>query len=223
VEPTSVGAALAHASVGSLPDHDVLILLAPPVLVLLLATIVVATWLQRRGLLGDATRTVELRVPIAFVCGGLSLAAAAIHFSVIESHLEEEPLFGFFFLVVGACQAIWAQVYVISPTRLVAIAGAAGNALVVLTWIVSRTTGLPFGPTPWIAEPVGLLDVLATVIEIVLIGLLLPVALRAGATLRRRLPVLDAVIAAGFSVTTVGVLTALSLVASALGLPADLD
>jgi uncharacterized membrane protein YccC len=33
---------------------------------------------------------------------------------------------------------------------------------------VSRTTGLPIGPTPWAPEPVGVLDLIATGDEVVL-------------------------------------------------------
>ena len=45
--------------------------------------------------------------------------------------------------------------------------GAAGSLFLVLTWAVSRTAGLPFGPDPGVAEAVAVPDVASVVLELV--------------------------------------------------------
>lgn len=44
-----------------------------------------------------------------------------------------------------------------------------GNATVVAVWAASRTTGLPIGPEPWMAESIGTLDLLAVGLELLLV------------------------------------------------------
>ena len=44
------------------------------------------------------------------------------------------------------------------------------NAAIVLLWIVTRTSGVPFGPRPWHAEAIGSLDLFATIVEAVIAG-----------------------------------------------------
>jgi hypothetical protein len=44
------------------------------------------------------------------------------------------------------------------------------NGAMVAIWAISRTTGLPVGPDPWMPEPLGALDLLATGLEVVLIA-----------------------------------------------------
>jgi hypothetical protein len=99
-----------------------------------------------------------------------SLGAAAIHFAVIVPHFDEYAPFGIFFLVVGWFQAIWAILIVASDDRRLLTVGAVANVLVIVVWIASRTVGLPLGPTPWVAEDVGLADVISTTLEAILVG-----------------------------------------------------
>jgi hypothetical protein len=47
--------------------------------------------------------------------------------------------------------------------------GAAGNLVVVATWVVSRTAGLPAGTHAGVTLPVGFPDGLATVLEAVIV------------------------------------------------------
>ena len=55
------------------------------------------------------------------------------------------------------------------PSRSLLIWGAFGNAAFVLLWLITRITGLPVGPEPWTPESVGLIDVAASVFEVVLV------------------------------------------------------
>ena len=99
----------------------------------------------------------------------LSVGAAAIHFAVIFEHFNEYALYGVFFLVISWAQLIWPAVLVWRPTRLWLWLGMAGNAIVLLVYVLSRTSGLPFGPDLHNPEQVGALDVVSCVLEFALI------------------------------------------------------
>jgi hypothetical protein len=99
----------------------------------------------------------------------LSLAAAGIHFAVMGEHFQEYVVFGVFFSLVAWFQALWALGVVVAPTRWTLAAGLVANAAIACVWLVSRTAGVPIGPEPGIAEPAGLLDVLSTVLELLIV------------------------------------------------------
>jgi hypothetical protein len=98
----------------------------------------------------------------------MSLAAAGIHFAVMGEHFREYVAFGIFFSAVAWFQALWAVGIAMRPVRWLLIAGLAGNALVAVVWVVSRTAGLPVGPEPGVAEAAGSIDVLSTVLEVLI-------------------------------------------------------
>lgn len=99
----------------------------------------------------------------------LSLGAAAIHFAVMPEHFAEWWAFGLFFATIGWFEALWAVGYAARPTSRAAVLGLVVNAGTVLLWAASRTTGLPIGPEPWIAEAIGVPDVVATSLEVLLV------------------------------------------------------
>jgi hypothetical protein len=101
----------------------------------------------------------------------LSTGAAVVHFAVVAQHWEEWWLAGTFFSVVALFQLAWAMLVLLRPSLLVYLSGAAVNALVVVTWIVSRTSGVPVGPEAGDPEPVGFPDALATAYELLLVAL----------------------------------------------------
>ena len=203
---------------GGLIGHEDLMFLFPTLPILLIGTILVATALQNRGVLGPADRSVSLASALAAISAGLSLGAAGIHFAVIQDHIADYFLFGIAFLGLAWFQAIWAQIYVMRRSSQLAIIGAVVNAGAVAVWFMSRTTGLPFGPTPWVPEAVGTLDVFATAFELCLIGTLLPTIApdRLRSLALRRLAYQQAVVLASFSVLTVALLTAVALLASSV-------
>ena len=84
--------------------------------------------------------------------------AAAIHFAVIFEHFNEYVLYGAFFLIISWARAIWAAVVLWRPSRTWLWLGIAGNAIIVAVYLVSRTTGLPFGPDNSHPETYGALD-----------------------------------------------------------------
>jgi hypothetical protein len=104
------------------------------------------------------------------VLAGLSLGAAAIHFAVVPEHLAEWWAFGVFFVALGAFETVWAAALLARPSRLVIAVGIAANVATVLLWAISRTVGLPIGPEPWMPEEIGLLDLAATALELLLVA-----------------------------------------------------
>jgi hypothetical protein len=151
------------------------------------------------------------------IAAALSLAAAGIHFAVIREHLEIDVGEGVFFFGIAVFQVIWAQLYLLRDSHRAAQVGALVNAVVVLIWFVSRTVGLPYGPTPWVPEGIGLTDLLATSFEIGLIGLLLPRLLpeRFAGWLSGELPMQKAVVLAGFTVIAVTLMAGVALMPQA--------
>lgn len=102
----------------------------------------------------------------------LSLAAAGIHFAVLPEHLTEYPVFGYLFLALAWFQVLWPACYMLRPVRLAGLAAILVNLGAVLVWVLSRTTGLPFGPEPGHPEALGPLDLVASAFEIVLASVL---------------------------------------------------
>lgn len=112
--------------------------------------------------------------------GAMSMGAAVVHFAVMFSHFDEYWLFGVFFLIVAWCQLAWAPIVVRIRSKAVLLAGVVGNLAVIAVYVFSRTTGLPIGPEPGETEPVGGIDVVATILEsgVVIIALALMVRAR---------------------------------------------
>jgi hypothetical protein len=108
----------------------------------------------------------------------LSTGAAVVHFAVVAEHLDEWWLTGLFFIVVALFQLVWALLVLLRPSSLVYLSGAVINALVVVTWIVSRTSGVPVGPEAGEPESIGFPDVLATAYEVLLVALVVALVLR---------------------------------------------
>jgi predicted branched-subunit amino acid permease len=88
---------------------------------------------------------------------------------VIQEHLEEDVLFGAFFIALSVIQLAWAMAVLVKPTRPVLWAGILVSLGTIAVWVVSRTAGLPFGPEPGEVEALGLGAALATVFETLIV------------------------------------------------------
>jgi hypothetical protein len=97
------------------------------------------------------------------------MGAAVIHFVVVPGHWDEYWGQGLFFIIAAIAQLLWAVWVVVAPSRLLYLAGAAGNAAIVALWIVTRTYGVPAGPGAGEREAVEFADTLATVFEVLLV------------------------------------------------------
>ena len=134
---------------------------------------------------------------LTIVAALLMFASSVIHAAVTAGHFAEYWLFGVLFAVVSIAQAMWtAQVYARPLDARLLVAGAVGNAALIVVWAISRTTGLPFGPHPGDPEPVGPADTMAVVDEllvVLVVGAMLACMRRGVGPLPR--PVLPLVIA----------------------------
>ncbi|MEO6349359.1 MAG: hypothetical protein ABIP53_01785 [Candidatus Limnocylindrales bacterium] len=196
-----------------LPDHEGLMFLMPTLPIMFVGTVIIAKALDRRGFLGT-TRTVDLTTALVAIAAGLSLGAAAIHFAVVEQHLADDLALGLFFIGLGLFQAIWSLMYVLRHNRPVAWVAIAVNAAVIGIWLVSRTVGLPFGPDAWQREAVGGLDLVSTVFELLLVGVLLPTVLprRFPNVAARRFHYEQAFVLGFFSVVTIALVATVVLI-----------
>ncbi len=126
----------------------------------------------RRDRSGDEARTAGALAVVgtaSILVALVSVEAAVIHFAVIAQHFDEWWLAGLFFLAVGLFQLAWALLVLLRPSTLLYVSGAFVNALVVVTWIVSRTTGVPVGPEAGEPEAIAFPDSCATAFEVVLV------------------------------------------------------
>ena len=110
----------------------------------------------------------------------LTLAcAAAIHASVIEEHYREWVLEGLFFIALAAVEALLAVAIGAGSATAAYRAAIALSLGTVALWTVSRTLGVPVGPQPWVPEPVGRADAIATLLELTTGTVLAPLVLPA--------------------------------------------
>ncbi|OLE37010.1 MAG: hypothetical protein AUG48_05710 [Actinobacteria bacterium 13_1_20CM_3_68_9] len=114
----------------------------------------------------------------------LSIVAGAIHAVVAPSHFRGAWTYGTFFGALAVFQLAWGVWIYARPSPLGFRIGAAVSLAVIGVWIVSRTTGMPFGPEPWQAESIGAPDLAATAGEVLIATLC--GAFLVGATTRPR-------------------------------------
>jgi hypothetical protein len=116
----------------------------------------------------------------------LSLLAAMIHIWVMPEHFEEWWGYGTFFLVAAFAQGLYAPGLLLWPNRAILLAGVAGNLVIVILWLVTRTSGIPlFGPHAGDIEEMGTLDLVCTLAEVGIIAGLGVLVMRGLPTERR--------------------------------------
>jgi len=111
----------------------------------------------------NPARVLSVIAMASIAAGAINLAAAATIGSSKAQYLA-------FFMVVGVAQVAWAAAALAWAPRWWLALGAAGNLVVVATWVVSRTVGLPFGPAAGITLPAHFPDSLATALEVVVVA-----------------------------------------------------
>ncbi len=100
------------------------------------------------------------------IAAGASVLSGLIHFAAVPEHRAEWTAFAVFFTVVGVGELVWAAaVWARAEGWLIAL-GVVANVAIIALWAVTRTVGLPFGPDPGVAEPVGVADIVCCVGEL---------------------------------------------------------
>ena len=133
----------------------------------------------------DTANTSNLRRALINCLVLLSAGAAAVHFAVVGDHFDESWAYGMFFAIAAWLQVLWAIAIAANASKRLFLAGVIGNSVIVVVWIVSRTSGLPVGPTAGSPESVEFIDILATSFETVIV--LGGVVLLRGSTDRSRM------------------------------------
>jgi hypothetical protein len=113
---------------------------------------------------GQSTNEAFL-VCLAMVSG----AAGLVHLAAAFWHFDESGLHGAFFIGTGLMQLAAAGLLTYRSSGWILIATAAGNAVILAIWVMSRTMGIPIGPDSWTPEPVGIADAVASLFELVLV------------------------------------------------------
>jgi uncharacterized membrane protein YgcG len=109
----------------------------------------------------DRARVLSAIALTSIAAGAINLAAAA----TVGRDSSTQTLA--FFAAVAAAQLVWGAVALARAPRWWLALGAVGNLVVVATWVVSRTVGLPVGEFAGVTLPVGFADGLATALEAV--------------------------------------------------------
>jgi len=133
------------------------------------------TDVARRWHVANLRRPKTAAEELALLAAVLVFAASIVHAVLTADHFEQYWLFGVLFAVATCLQAGWTALVYSAPlvTRRLLIAGAAGNAALVVAWTLSTTAGLPLGPRPWKPEGIDAVGVLATADELIAVILLL--------------------------------------------------
>ena len=141
-------------------------------------------------------------VKLLYWAAGLSIGASLVHGALIEEHLSEWWAFGAFFMLASATQGLYgfailsshlmngspiSERWPLVARRWFYLAGIAGNGLLVLMYVMSRTIGVPLGPEAGEIEAWDALGVMTKLLELGVIGCL--VLLYAGASRSDRAPV----------------------------------
>jgi hypothetical protein len=112
----------------------------------------------------DRARVLSATALASIAAGAINVAAAA----TVGRDSSTQTLA--FFVVVAAAQLAWGAVALVQAPRWWLALGAAGNLVVVATWVASRTVGLPVGEFAGVTLPVGFADGLATALEAVTVA-----------------------------------------------------
>jgi hypothetical protein len=95
------------------------------------------------------------------------LAAGVLHAAVVPAQLHGSTTAGAFFVLLTALELGMAVQVMGRPRGSVLVGAAVISVAPLVVWLYSSLFGLPFLPKPGVAEPVGLADSAATLLEIV--------------------------------------------------------
>lgn len=123
----------------------------------------------------DVLSASDLSTVLVRVAAGASVVAGIFHYAAVPEHRAEWLLAAVFFTFLAAFQIVWAALIHGDDRYARAFwwAGVVVNVAALALWLVSRTTGLPFGPEPGEAESIGFLDTVCVAAEFITVVALL--------------------------------------------------
>ena len=152
----------------------------------------------------DTTTSPAARAMLAVLCG----AAAAIHFAMAPAHAAAWRLEGIGFMIAGWIQVMLAVVLVVRPSRRWLGLAIVTNLAFIGVWGLSRSAGLPVGPSSGIKEAATSVDLTCVVIEalIVLVAVAVLVHPRLGRGLGEAGAIVGSILPLAVVAVTIGVL-----------------
>lgn len=117
----------------------------------------------------ERTTTFSVSGPGRVLLATLSFAAGAIHLVMVPSHSGEWLAEGLTFAAVGWLQIGLGVMFVVRPSRAVLRFACLANSTFIAAWIVSRISGVPFGPRAGIAEAASFVDITGVALEALLV------------------------------------------------------
>ncbi len=111
------------------------------------------------------TARLELSAPARILLATLLVAAGAIHLAMVPSHSSSSTIEGLTFAVSGSVQLLLGVVVAQRPSWLVLVAIVGVSVVCIGAWVVSRTTGLPYGAHEGVAEAATAVDITVVVFE----------------------------------------------------------
>jgi hypothetical protein len=103
------------------------------------------------------------------VAVSLSVTAGFAHLWGTSEHLAVWWGYGAFFVGVGLAQTFYGFLLLWSQHPLVHVAAIIGNVAVILTYVLTRTSGIPMGPHATVIEDAGVFDMVTTAMELGLV------------------------------------------------------
>jgi plastocyanin len=147
------------------------------------------------------------------------VGAALIHAVWMAIHLQESMIEGAAFLAMAVAQSAVAFGLLIAPGRRIYLFAIALSLAIVGLWAVSRTVGMPIGPSAGGPEAIGMPDVMATLFEMLTVFAIVPLVRGGEVAGRRRRRTHEGVartyaVVSGLGLYTI-ILTALAVVPAA--------
>lgn len=126
-----------------------------------------------RGAVRGAAKSGTLGANAAVYAGtALLMVAGLVHLWMMPGHFGDWWAYGTFYLGAALMQGLFAVALLRWPAQRLAFLGVWINLGIVLVYMLSRTSGIPFGPHAGVAEAAGALDMVATASEVGVIVLL---------------------------------------------------
>ena len=151
----------------------------------------------------NTARIVSVIALASIAAGAINIAAAA---TIGGDNAQTHVFFG----VVGAAQIVWGLLALVWAPRWWLALGALGNAVVVATWLVSRTVALPFGQFAHVVLPVRFPDSVATILAAVTVVGAVVLVVRGSGTARAASRVRSFALAAAVLIGALGLAGTLS-------------
>ena len=136
---------------------------------------------QDRGIetLTPAPAAYTSRETVLLLAAALVFIDGLIHVGAGIDHYGAFPLYTVVFCLLAAGQVLWSILLTRAPSTRVLLLGCGFELAIVALWGLSRTTGVPIAPHPWVPEQIGVADLIETLGELVTFLAVLSVAFSA--------------------------------------------